>query len=98
MNTLDDLLNKDQALALFYDGGQAPVVSDQKSGEAAQKLIQQALDLGIPIYENPQLLEQLSELQMGQQVPTELYQLIAEILAFAFFIQGKAPANYESFE
>jgi flagellar biosynthesis protein len=98
VNTLDDLLNKDQALALFYDGGQAPVVSDQKSGEAAQKLIQQALDLGIPIYENPQLLEQLSELQMGQQVPTELYQLIAEILAFAFFIQGKAPENYESFE
>jgi len=98
VNTLDDLLNKDQALALFYDGGQAPVVSDQKSGEAAQKLIQQALDLGIPIYENPQLLEQLSELQMGQQVPTELYQLIAEILAFAFFIQGKAPQNYENFE
>ena len=95
---MDELLNKDQALALFYDGGQAPVVSDQKTGEAAQKLIQQALELGIPIYENPQLLEQLSELQMGQQVPTELYQLIAEILAFAFFIQGKAPPNYQSFE
>ncbi len=95
---MDELLNKDQALALFYDGGQAPVVSDQKTGEAAQKLIQQALEMGIPIYENPQLLEQLSELQMGQQVPTELYQLIAEILAFAFFIQGKAPPNYQSFE
>ena len=95
---MDELLNKDQALALFYDGGQAPVVSDQKTGEAAQKLIQQALEMGIPIYENPQLLEQLSELRMGQQVPTELYQLIAEILAFAFFIQGKAPPNYQSFE
>ena len=95
---MDELLNKDQALALFYDGGQAPVVSDQKTGEAAQKLIQQALDMGIPIYENPQLLEQLSELQMGQQVPTELYQLIAEILAFAFFIQGKAPPNYQGGE
>ena len=98
MNTLDDLLNKDQALALFYDGGQAPVISDQRSGEAAQKLIEQALEMGIPIYENPELLEQLSELQIGQQVPTELYQLIAEILAFAFYIQGKAPPNYDSFE
>jgi len=95
---LDQLSDKDQALALFYDGGQAPVISDQRSGEAAQKLIEQALELGIPIYENPQLLEQLSELQMGQQVPPELYQLIAEILAFAFFIQGKAPANYQPFE
>ena len=98
MNTWDDLLNKDQALALFYDGGQAPVISDQRSGEAAQKLIEQALEMGIPIYENPELLEQLSELQIGQQVPTELYQLIAEILAFAFYIQGKAPPNYDSFE
>ncbi|MEH6345884.1 MAG: EscU/YscU/HrcU family type III secretion system export apparatus switch protein [Bermanella sp.] len=95
---MDDFSDKDQALALFYDGGQAPVISDQRSGEAAQKLIEQALELGIPIYENPQLLEQLSELQMGQQVPPELYQLIAEILAFAFFIQGKAPANYQPFE
>jgi len=95
---LDQLSDKDQALALFYDGGQAPVISDQRSGEAAQMLIEQALEMGIPIYENPQLLEQLSELQMGQQVPPELYQLIAEILAFAFFIQGKAPANYQPFE
>ncbi len=95
---MEQFSDKDQALALFYDGGQAPVISDQRSGEAAQKLIEQALELGIPIYENPQLLEQLSELQMGQQVPPELYQLIAEILAFAFFIQGKAPANYQSFE
>ena len=95
---MDNFSDKDQALALFYDGGQAPVISDQRSGEAAQKLIEQALELGIPIYENPQLLEQLSELKMGQQVPPELYQLIAEILAFAFFIQGKAPANYQPFE
>ncbi len=95
---MEKFSDKDQALALFYDGGQAPVISDQRSGEAAQKLIEQALELGIPIYENPQLLEQLSELQMGQQVPPELYQLIAEILAFAFFIQGKAPANYQPYD
>ncbi len=92
---MQEFLDKDQALALFYDGGQAPVISDQRNGEAAQQLIMQALDMGIPIYENPQLLEQLSELQMGQSIPTELYQLIAEILAFAFFIQGKAPEGYQ---
>ncbi len=93
---MENFLDKDQALALFYDGGQAPVISDQRMGDAAQKLIQQALDMGIPIYENPQLLQQLSELQMGQEVPSELYQLIAEILAFAFFIQGKAPQGYQT--
>lgn len=89
-----DFAEKDQALALCYDGGEAPVVSDHKSGLAAQVLIEKALEANIPIYENPQLLEQLSLLQIGDNIPPELYQLVAEILAFAFFIQGKAPEGY----
>lgn len=84
----------DEALALFYDGGQAPVVSDHRYGKAAEQLIELALEAGIPIYENPQLLEQLSDLKMGDNIPPELYRLVAEVLAFAFYIQGKAPEGY----
>ena len=89
-----DFADKDQALALFYDGGDAPMVTDHQSGLAAQHLIAQALEANIPLYENPQLLEQLSLLKVGDNIPPELYQLVAEILAFAFFIQGKAPEGY----
>lgn len=85
----------DEALALFYDGGSAPVISDHKHGDMAQQLIEVALDAGIPIYENPQLLEQLAELKVGDNIPPELYRLVAEILAFAFYIQGKAPEGYD---
>ena len=84
----------DEALALFYDGGQTPVVSDHRYGKAAEQLIELALEAGIPIYENPMLLEQLSDLKMGDNIPPELYRLVAEILAFAFYIQGKAPEGY----
>lgn len=84
----------EQALALFYDGGNAPVVSDKRYGDAAQQLVDLALAAGIPIYENPQLLEQLSELDIGDNIPPELYRLVAEILAFSFYIQGKAPKGY----
>jgi len=84
----------DEALALFYDGGQAPVVSDHRYGKAAEQLVELALEAGIPIYENPQLLEQLSDLQMGDNIPPELYRLVAEVLAFAFYLQGKAPEGY----
>ena len=79
--------DKDQAIALLYDGGEAPVLSDKREGSAAQLLIQAAIEHGIPIYENPDLME---------QIPPELYQLIAEILAFAFYIQGKAPEGYQA--
>ncbi len=92
----DDFLQKDQAIALLYDGGQAPVVSDKKQGLAAQALIEAALEQGIPLYENPELIEELSRLNISDQIPPELYRLIAEILAFAFFIQGKAPDGYSA--
>jgi flagellar biosynthesis protein len=86
----------DQALALFYDGGNAPVITENRYGKAANKLVELALDAGIPIYENPQLLEQLSDLSIGDNIPPELYRLVAEILAFAFYIQGKAPDGYDT--
>jgi flagellar biosynthesis protein len=86
----------DQALALFYDGGNAPVITKNRYGKAANKLVELALDAGIPIYENPQLLEQLSDLSIGDNIPPELYRLVAEILAFAFHIQGKAPEGYDT--
>lgn len=85
-----------EALALFYDGGQAPVISDRKYGKVAAQLVELALEAGIPIYENPQLLEQLSELSVGDNIPPELYRLVAEILAFAFHMQGKAPEGYDN--
>lgn len=90
----DDDIN--QALALFYDGGAAPVISDKRFGKAAEQLVELALEAGIPIYENPQLLDQLSELTTGDHIPPELYRLVAEILAFAFYIQGRAPENYKN--
>ena len=86
----------EQALALFYDGGSEPLISERRFGEQANELVNLALEAGIPIYENPELLEQLSSLSIGDNIPPELYRLVAEILAFAFYIQGKAPKGYET--
>lgn len=85
----------DEAIALFYEGQTAPTITAKQQGEAAQALINAAIEAGIPLYENPALLAELSELGLGQEIPPELYRLIAEILAFAFHIQGKTPPGYE---
>ncbi|GAA6134350.1 EscU/YscU/HrcU family type III secretion system export apparatus switch protein [Oceaniserpentilla sp. 4NH20-0058] len=84
----------EQALALFYDGEQAPIITQRRFGNAAQELIDLANEAGIPIYENPELLEQLAALSIGDNIPPELYRLVAEILAFAFYVQGKTPNTY----
>ncbi|NVK37328.1 MAG: EscU/YscU/HrcU family type III secretion system export apparatus switch protein [Gammaproteobacteria bacterium] len=86
----------EEALALFYDGGEAPVISERQFGEHANALVALAQEAGIPVYENPELLHQLSTLNIGDNIPPELYRLVAEILAFAFYMQGKAPTGYES--
>lgn len=85
---------RDEAIALFYDGETAPILTAKQQGEAAQALINAAIEAGIPLYENPALLAELSELGPGESIPPELYRLIAEILAFAFYIQGKTPPGY----
>lgn len=95
MNEEQSKQTEQHAVALFYDGDTTPVVSQNQLGEAAQFLIDAALEAGIPIYENPALIEQLAHLSEGDEIPVELYRLIAEILAFAFYIQGKAPKGYQ---
>ena len=84
----------EQALALFYNGESAPEITEKRFGKAAQELVELAYEAGIPIYENPALLEQLANFSIGDEVPPELYRLVAEILAFAFYIQGRGPNDY----
>lgn len=84
----------EEALALFYHHDEAPVMTEHRFGKAAQALVDICYEAGIPIYENPALLEQLSDLSIGDHIPPELYRLVAEVLAFAFYIQGKAPQGY----
>ena len=81
----------DKAIALTYDGVNAPTVSAKGADEDAKKIIEIAKEFGIPIYENPQLLSALSQLEISDEIPENLYQVIAEVISFAYWIQGKKP-------
>ena len=76
--------NKDKAVAILYDREQsdAPRVIASGKGLIAQKIIETASDAGIHIQEDPDLVEILSKVPIGEEIPAELYQTIAEILAF----------------
>jgi len=83
-----------QAIALIYDEVSAPTVGAKGSAEVAEEIIAIAREHGIPLYENPELLKSLSHLQLGEEIPELLYRVIAEIIAFAFHIQGKTPEQF----
>jgi flagellar biosynthesis protein len=74
------------AAAIKYDGGRdnAPKVTALGRGIIAEKIIDIAHEQGIPIKNDPDLVQVLSKLKMDAEIPVELYRAVAEILAFVY--------------
>ncbi|MBA57441.1 MAG: flagellar biosynthesis protein FlhB [Pseudomonadales bacterium] len=83
-----------QAVALTYDGKSAPFVSASGGSELAEEIIRIAKEHEVPIYENPQLVEILARLEIGDEIPELLYRTIAEIIAFVYMLKGKTPEGF----
>ncbi len=84
-----------QAVALSYDGKRAPIVSAEGSGDLAEQIIALARQHGVPLFENAPLLALLQEVDLGDEIPETLYLCIAQVLSFAYRIQGKKPEGFE---
>ena len=54
-----------------------------------------AKELGIYVHKDPALLNQLKNLKEGEDVPKELFEIIAVILSFSYILQGKTPDTYK---
>lgn len=75
-----------KAVALRYipDQDRAPKVTAKGSSLLAQKIIDLAREHGIPIKEDPALVQVLAQLDFYQEIPPSLYVVVAEILAFIY--------------
>lgn len=76
----------EKAVALKYDPGsqEAPLVVAKGAGEIAQKIIDTAKQHGVPITEDPDLVQLLMALDVGETIPPELYKAVAVVLAFVY--------------
>jgi len=83
-----------KAIALKYDEIKAPTLSAKGEAEVAEEIIQIAKAYGVPLYENSELVSILAKLELGDEIPEVLYRVIAEIIAFAYYIQGKTPEGF----
>lgn len=75
-----------RAVALSYDQGkdQAPVVVAKGQGLIAERIKELAAQNDIPLQEDEVLLNCLMALHLYEEIPPELYQVVAEILAFIY--------------
>ncbi len=71
------------AVALAYEPGeQAPKILAAGKGALADKIIDAAKEADVPTYKDDKLADTLSHLEIGDMIPPELYQVVAEILVF----------------
>lgn len=83
------------AVALHYDGENAPKVSAKGGGDLAHQILEIARQHAIPIQDNPELVKLLSRLELGEEIPRALYLAVAEVIAFAYMLRGKTPGSSE---
>lgn len=76
-----------KAVALFFDGTHAPAVVAKGEGTNADNIVELAKENGIPLLDNPKLVELLSRLELDEEVPESLYQVVAHIISFAYQVQ-----------
>lgn len=85
-----------EAVGISYDEEKrtTPVISSKGEGAMADAIVDMAKELGIYVHQDQQLLNQLKCLKEGEEIPRELFEVIAQILAFSYLLQGKTPEFY----
>lgn len=82
-----------QAIALEYGSRKVPIVTAKGEGELAQRILAQAQEAGVHVAQDPQLLSLLSQLEVDQEIPGELYTAVAVILAWVYWLKGMQPGD-----
>ena len=87
-----------QAIALKYDlkKRKVPQVVALGKGKIAESILSIAEEYEVPLYEDKTLANILSKLQIKSNIPANLFKIIAEVLAFIYYLEKVAEAKRKS--
>lgn len=96
MSEFNKMMNK-KAVALQYDENRdlSPVIVATGSGYLAEKIIEVAGENHIPVYEDNSLASVLSRLELGSNIPMELYEAVVDIYVFFLKYSPKAKQHFQ---
>ena len=80
-----------KAVALQYQPSEqnAPIVTAKGQGFIAEKIITMAKKRNIPVKDDPDLVQILSQIDLGEEIPSSVYQVVAEIFAFIYHLNTR---------
>ncbi|QKS71453.1 EscU/YscU/HrcU family type III secretion system export apparatus switch protein [Paenalkalicoccus suaedae] len=78
--------HQNKAIALHYDSNKddAPTVKAKGQGYVADEILKRAREHDIPIQEDPSLVQMLSQLEINERIPENLYEVVAEVFSFVY--------------
>lgn len=84
-----------KAVAIRYnpDIYDAPTITAKGAGAVAERIMERAREHGVPVQKDKSLVEVLAALDLNTQIPPELYQVVAEILAMVYKIEKKTEGS-----
>ena len=85
----EEIQNKAIALSYNYEDNSAPKVIAKGAGHIADKILASAKHNSIPIYQNKTLTNMLMAVDIDREIPPELYQAVAEILAYVYRVDQR---------
>ena len=85
-------VKRDRAVAVKYDRQKmrAPTVVAKGEGFIARKIIERAMEAEVPIVEDAALVSALLSLELGEEIPAELYEVVARVLAWVYRMDREA--------
>nr|WP_320050128.1 EscU/YscU/HrcU family type III secretion system export apparatus switch protein [uncultured Desulfuromonas sp.] len=81
---MSDTIKKAVAVKYDKDLADAPLIVASGKGQLAENIIRAAEQAGLEISHDPDLVELLAKIPVGSEIPPELYQAVAEILAYVY--------------
>lgn len=88
-----DLADRPSAIALSYaNKNRAPLVVAKGYGAVADTIVQRARDSGLYVHESPELVKLLMQVNLDDEIPPQLYLVVAEVLAWLYRLESEHSA------
>ena len=83
-----DMGDRPSAIALSYaNKNRAPLVVAKGYGAVADAIVQRARENGLYVHESPDLVKLLMQVSLDQEIPPQLYLVVAEVLAWLYQLE-----------
>lgn len=87
-----------QAVALEYGRNKTPTVTAKGDDELARRIVEEAKRQGVYVAQDPRLLAMLSRLDVGQEIPQNMFTAVAVILSWVYWLKGMQPGDEKARE